>query len=143
MRIDWDIVKEVLEEVESLDPSDAFGLEYSNVVFYKNRQVAVALGMDAEPITDDDIHATEKWQHARQLNEAGMFIAPSINTRPASRGMVRAGGLSLNGVALLDALRKSDVMDMVKKLAGKTTLAIVSEGAKAVFTAAINGNLVN
>ena len=142
MRIDWDIVKEVLEEVESLDPSDAFGLEYSNVVFDKNPQVAVALGMDAEPITDDDIHATVKWQHARQLNEAGMFI-PSINMRPTSRGMVRAGGLSLNGVALLDALRKSDVMDMVKKLAGKTTLAIVSEGAKAVFTAAINGNLVN
>ena len=116
MRIDWDIVKEVLEEVESLDPSDAFGLEYSNVVFDKNPQVAVALGMDAEPITDDDIHATEKWQHARQLNEAGMFIAPSINTRPASRGMVRAGGLSLDGAALLDALRKSDVMDMVKKV---------------------------
>ena len=36
MRIDWDIVKEVLEEVESLDPSDVFGLEYSNVVFDKD-----------------------------------------------------------------------------------------------------------
>ena len=113
MKRDWEVIREVLAEVEAHDIADPQGLEYE--------------------VCPDEFSI--KGQHALLLWRSGFLTG--IDASNMSREALINPGLTWEGHELLDTLRSKPIWDEVKKTAKTKGIELSFEAVKALGKAAL------
>ena len=129
MKLDWDQIRELLREVESLEDGD--GIRIIGYSPEQWRPINLALGLDAER----NIEACDpvKFYHARLLVKEG-FVEATVPNGHVPEDAYILSGLSWDGHSLLESIRDDGTWNQIKaKLASMgwsasvATLKVVAE----------------
>lgn len=111
MKRDWDLIREVLLEIEALDTHTRDEKEY-----------AVSRGQPAE--------SDAKAEHAFMLRDGGYITG--INADSDDGPVLRAPQLTRAGLELLDTMRSKPVWERIRALAAEKGVELTLDAVKAL-----------
>ena len=118
MKRDWDVIREVLIEVEALSDTQRVLFQYGS-----------------DPNADDA--AKLRASHAALLLDQGYLTGKKIQFQERTWPMVAMPNLSWQGHDLLDTLRSKPVWEKIKTLAKDKGIELTFEAVKVLGTSAL------
>ena len=132
MQRDWDVIRDLLLEVEALEPNTGTGIPIIGRDADEQRRMNRAFGQNEDE--DTKICDPERWYHARLLIDKGFLEEPLGFPDTHPREEVHLISLTWEGHELLDSIRDEEVWKQTREHIGSTVtsaaLDIVTQVAK-------------
>lgn len=121
MKRDWDVMRDVLLEVEALSPAQTHAFQYRE-------------------IPDSEEEGSVRSRHAFMLRESG-YLKGIYGETMSDGSYLMSPELTMNGADLLDAIRDPRMWAKVKQVSKEKGVGIAFDTVKALIGAAVKAML--